>query len=121
MSCDFQLFHSTFLLLHILALIVDVAPGVVLFHHCNGEQLLKSRLPSTRNLWQANSANEWEKEYKMQCRRSRNCCGDRSLTYSDLLEHEIKNDGTLDSWLSDIDEFGNLVLAVASIHDCIES
>ncbi|EED24595.1 hypothetical protein TSTA_079500 [Talaromyces stipitatus ATCC 10500] len=39
------------------------------------------------------------------------------LTYANLLEYNLKNDGSLDFWLSDIDEFGNFVMAAASVQE----
>ena len=39
------------------------------------------------------------------------------LTFADLLDPHLKNDGSLDFWLSDIDDFGNFVLTTATLHD----
>jgi hypothetical protein len=71
--------------------------------------MLLKKLPSTRNLWQARTRSEWEREYKMQCSKA------LPFTYSDLLQYGPGNDGSLDFWLSKIDEFGNVIMAAASL------
>jgi hypothetical protein len=39
------------------------------------------------------------------------------LTYANLLDYNLKNDGSLDFWLSEIDDFGNFVMAAATLQD----
>jgi hypothetical protein len=95
----------------------NIHPAIVLFHHCDGESLRNSRLPSGRNIWQANSKSEWLREFEMQCRRGTPCSSNSKLTYADLLDYNLKNDSSLDFWLSDIDDFGNFVMAASTLQD----
>ncbi|OKL60207.1 hypothetical protein UA08_04905 [Talaromyces atroroseus] len=99
----------TVLLFFLIDLLFEYSSAVTLFHHCTGREMLSRQLPSTRNLWQASSRTEWEREYEMQC------CEALPFTYSDLIEYGPRNDGSLDFWLTEIDEFGNLVIAAASL------
>ena len=92
----------------------DIYPAIVLFHHCSGESLRNSRLPSGRKIWQAKSKAEWRREYEMQSRRPVPHSSKSKLTYADLLDYNLKNDGSLDFWLSEIDDFGNFVMSAAA-------
>ncbi|RAO65960.1 uncharacterized protein BHQ10_001972 [Talaromyces amestolkiae] len=82
-----------------------------------GESLRNSRLPSGRNIWQANSKAAWLREYDMQDRRLMPHSSKSKLTYADLLDYNLKNDGGLDYWLSEIDDFGNFVMSAATLQD----
>jgi hypothetical protein len=53
---------------------------------------------------------EWESEY---ARRRVS----KQLTYGDLLNNRLRTDGALDSWLEQLDDFGTLVMAAASLKD----
>lgn len=39
------------------------------------------------------------------------------MTYGDLLDFRFRTDDALDSWLSQVDDFGTLVMAAASLPD----
>lgn len=95
----------------------DIYPAILLFHECNGEALRNSRLPSGRNIWKANSKAEWLREYEIQSQRGTPHNSKSKLIYADLLEYNLKNDGSLDYWLSEIDEFGNFVMSAATLQD----
>lgn len=95
----------------------DIYPAIVLFHHCNGEALRNSRLPCGRNIWQANSKAAWLREYDLQSRSLIPHSSKSKLTYADLLDYKFKNDGSLDHWLSEIDDFGNFVMSAATLQD----
>lgn len=53
----------------------------------------------------------------MQCRRGTPHSSNSKLTYADLLDYNLKNDGSLDFWLSEIDDFGNFVMAASTLQD----
>lgn len=68
-------------------------------------------LPCGRKLWRATTSAEWEKEYASKGDSVR----EKQLTYGDLLNHRSRPDRILDSWLSQLDDFGTLVMAAASL------
>ncbi|KAE8549083.1 hypothetical protein EYB25_007598 [Talaromyces marneffei] len=107
----------TSIFLCIMPFFFDIHPAILLFHQCNGEALRTSRLPSGRNIWQAKSKSEWLREYEMQCHRVMPHSSNSNLTYSNLLDYNLKNDASLDLWLSEIDDFGNFVMAAATLQD----
>lgn len=53
----------------------------------------------------------------MQCHRVMPHSSNSNLTYSNLLDYNLKNDASLDLWLSEIDDFGNFVMAAATLQD----
>lgn len=69
-------------------------------------------LPCSRDLWRATSSAAWEKEYLT---RSDSMTGEKRLLYEDLLQCRSRTDGRLESWLSELDDFGSLVMAAASL------
>jgi hypothetical protein len=79
-------------------------------YKCDGSELLGMALPCGRDLWHASSTVEWESEY---ARRRVS----KQLTYGDLLNNRLRTDGALDSWLEQLDDFGTLVMAAASLKD----
>lgn len=90
---------------------------------CNyGKDLAEMLLPSSKNLWSAQTQNEWEKEYAAQSKMlGRN--GDLRPTFGQLLQHDIEihpNAYSLDRWLAQVDEFGTLVVAAASLAEATE-
>lgn len=112
-----NLYNSTSICLCLIPFFFDIYPAIVLFHHCTGESLRNSQLPSGRNIWQANSKASWLREYEMQSRRVMPHSPNSKLTYANLLDYNLKNDGSLDFWLSEIDDFGNFVMAAATLQD----
>ncbi|KAF2669837.1 hypothetical protein BT63DRAFT_423815 [Microthyrium microscopicum] len=73
-------------------------------------------LPSSKGLWQAQTRAQWEQEY----RASNN---DQRSTFGELLTHDdvqSQSAGLLDRWMGQVDEFGTLVIAAASLADAIE-
>lgn len=79
-------------------------------YKCDGSELLGKALPCGRHLWYASSRAEWEREY------TRQGVG-KQLTYGDLVNNKLGTDGALDSWLEQLDDFGTLVRAAASLKD----
>lgn len=115
-SCNYEVdITSTILFLCVVNLLFEYTDAARIFHDCSGRELLGKILPSTRNLWHASSEAEWEKEFNMQCVRAVSHGRGEEFTYSDLLQYGLRGDGSLDPWLSEIDEFGNLVIAAASL------
>lgn len=113
-STVFAKFHSrTTTLICIIDLLFDLREGLAPF--CtDGSQLQKLTLPCSRMLWQASGESEWERHLQAQLTRPDSGIG---LTYKDLLNVQLGIGGyekRLDSWLGQIDEFGNLIIAAAN-------
>jgi len=70
-------------------------------------------LPAGKTLWHATSQSEWEEEYKARA-NGLNANTGKHLTYGDLRNARFGTDGSLDSWLAELDEFGTLVLVAAA-------
>jgi hypothetical protein len=106
----FLTWHSS--TLSVLSLVDVVFDFGYLLHpyKCDGSELLDMALPCGRNLWQASDRSEWEREYSQRGAR-------KQLTYGDLLNSRFTPDRALDSWLEQLDDFGNLVMAAASLRD----
>jgi hypothetical protein len=70
-------------------------------------------LPCHKKIWKAQTQWEWECEYTAQYASQY-----QRLTIGDLLQHG-KEDGStgnlLDDWLANVDDFGTLIVAVASL------
>jgi len=72
-------------------------------------------LPCGRALWHATSRSEWEDEYVARA-DGLDVNMSKHLTYGDLLNTRFGTDnGSLDSWLAELDDFGTLVMAAASL------
>lgn len=102
--------HSTIIVLFLVDLLFDVSSSLPAYR-CDGSMLAGLALPCARRLWRATTSAEWKKEYTV---RGDGGTG-RQLTYGDLLNSRCKPDRALDSWLSQLDDFGTLVMAAASL------
>jgi hypothetical protein len=81
-------------------------------HKCDGSLLAGLPLPSGRGLWRASNRADWETQYKVQ----RDKADTRlHMTCGDLMDSHRVTEGCLDQWLSQIDDFGSLVVAAASL------
>ncbi|KAF7942504.1 hypothetical protein BELL_0317g00110 [Botrytis elliptica] len=100
--------RRTIITLFFIDLFFDVSSSVPEYR-CNGNRLQYMTLPCSRKLWRATTNEAWENEYANSMRGVQ-------LTYGDLIISRTKpEDRTLDGWLSQLDEFGMLVLAAASL------
>ncbi|TGO87363.1 hypothetical protein BPOR_0231g00060 [Botrytis porri] len=98
----------TIIILFFVDLFYDVSSSVTEYR-CDGNRLKYMALPCSRKLWRATRNEAWEIEYTNSMRGER-------LTYGDLINSRNRpQDRTLDGWLSQLDDFGMLVLAAASL------
>lgn len=81
-------------------------------YNCDKAVLTRMPLPCARDLWRATNSAEWKVEYAA---RSEESGVIRQLTYGDLMESRFRKDNALDSWLFQLDDFGTLVMAAASL------
>jgi hypothetical protein len=79
-------------------------------YKCDGSFLAGLALPCGRDMWRASTRTEWEKAYVAE-----RASGRKRLTYGDLLNFHVRAEGTLDHWLSQLDDFGTLVMAAGSL------
>jgi hypothetical protein len=73
------------------------------------------RLPCTKSLWSAQNKSDWEREYVASGQNHNNY---RHPAFGDLLSHDAENNpfgNALDHWLAEMDEFGTLLVAAASL------
>ncbi|TGO28082.1 hypothetical protein BPAE_0032g00250 [Botrytis paeoniae] len=96
------------IILFFIDLFFDVSSSVPEYR-CDESRLKYMTLPCSRKLWRATTNEAWENEYTNSMRGIQ-------LTYGDLINSRTRpEDRTLDGWLSQLDEFGTLVLAAASL------
>lgn len=74
-------------------------------HTCNATILNELALPCGRDLWHASTRIEWEVAYMDRGEGEKKTVGD-------LVNFR---EGELDGWLSQLDDFGTLVMSAASI------
>ncbi|KAF8860589.1 hypothetical protein BDZ45DRAFT_724519 [Acephala macrosclerotiorum] len=86
--------------------------SVIGFQKYDGSLLAGLSLPCGRELWRASTRTEWESKYTAQQDRE---AGTKDLTYKDLTNVQLQVEGTLNPWLSQLDDFGTLVMAAAGI------
>jgi hypothetical protein len=67
-------------------------------------------LPCTRDLWKASTVSRWKMEYAAM---KDGDGGVNQPTYGDLMKLRFTNDNKLDSWISQLDDFGTLVVTAA--------
>ena len=82
------------------------------YRKCDQAALTGMPLPCARDLWRATKNAEWKVEYAA---RSEELDAVRQPTYGDLLNFRFKKESPLDAWLSQLDDFGTLVMAAASL------
>jgi hypothetical protein len=75
-------------------------------------------LPCSKSLWKAQTKTEWEREYTAQStlQSQRN----NLPTFGDLLQHHIEDShvsNSVEHWLAQIDDFGTLIMASASLSE----
>ncbi|TGO55353.1 hypothetical protein BCON_0093g00260 [Botryotinia convoluta] len=100
--------RRTIIILFFIDLFFDVSSSVPEYR-CDENRLKYMTLPCSRKLWRATTNEAWENEYANSMRGIQ-------LTYGDLINSRTKpEDRTLDGWLSQLDDFGILVLAAASL------
>lgn len=78
----------------------------------DGSLLASLSVPCAKKMWGASTRTEWENEYRTQEHMPG---GTKDLTYKDLTNPQFQVEGTLDPWLSQLDDFGTLVIAAANI------
>jgi hypothetical protein len=109
------------IVLLIVDFLFDISQGTD-HHACenSAKNLVETPLPCIKNLWNAQTRPEWEREYAVQTAvQSPN----RPLTFGDLLQHDAEGvegcpfGNPLDRWLANLDEFGTLVVASASLSE----
>ncbi|TVY42537.1 hypothetical protein LOCC1_G005463 [Lachnellula occidentalis] len=103
--------RRTMIVLFLIDLLFDIASPLHSYK-CDGSLLRELALPCGKALWKASSREEWETEYALQ--RSK-AYGRRQLTYGDLVNFHDREEGTLDPWLSQLDDFGTLVMSATSV------
>ncbi|KAG9231563.1 hypothetical protein BJ875DRAFT_113309 [Amylocarpus encephaloides] len=86
------------------------------YYRCDGSILKSMALPCARDLWRATTSAEWKQEFAS---RSEEIGPKTQLTYGDLLNFRSRADRRLDSWLSQLDDFGSLVMAAANLTESI--
>ena len=101
--------------LFIIEFLFDLSPGRN-YVTCNwvkdfGEMLL----PSVKQLWTAQTRDQWSLEYEAQT-------NDRRPTFRELLLHDeidSQHGKLLDQWARQVDDFGSLVMSAASLVDVV--
>ncbi|KAF7959519.1 hypothetical protein EAE96_001135 [Botrytis aclada] len=100
--------RRTIIILFFIDLFFDVSSSIPEYR-CDENRLKYMTLPCSRKLWRATTNEAWENEYA-------NSMKGIQLTYGDLINSRTRpEDRRLDGWLSQLDDFGMLVLAAASL------
>ena len=101
--------------LFIIEYLFDLAPGMGA-QRCDSIKFWSEMLlPSSKALWEAVSELEWERAYAVSD-------NDRRPYYGELMRHEQLVRGRaqlLDRWMSEVDDFGTLVINAASIAEAV--
>ncbi|TVY90567.1 hypothetical protein LAWI1_G006508 [Lachnellula willkommii] len=103
--------RRTMIVLFLIDLLFDIASPLHSYK-CDGSLLRGLTLPCGKALWMASTRDEWETEYAAQREKA---YGRRQLTYGDLVNFHHREEGTLDPWLSQLDDFGTLVMTATSV------
>jgi hypothetical protein len=101
--------------LFIIEFLFDISPGLDHTDCNSSKHWAKLLLPSTKQLWAAQTRFQWEQEY-----RASN--SDRRPTFQELLRHddiESPSGPLLDQWMGQVDEFGTLVINAASLAEVV--
>ncbi|KAK8907958.1 hypothetical protein QC760_003831 [Botrytis cinerea] len=100
--------RRTIIIIFFIDLFFDLSSSVH-GYRCDENRLKYMTLPCSRKLWKATTNEVWENEYT-------NSMRGKQLTYGDLINSRSRpEDRSLDGWLSQLDDFGMLVLAAASL------
>jgi hypothetical protein len=112
------LVNRTIFILLIISSLFDISAGTA-YSGCNSSRhLLEMLLPCTKNLWIAQTKEEWEREYVKGLNLEGK--GKRGSRFGDLLRHDVEGqmfEDEIDRWLAGVDEFGVLVMAFASLSE----
>lgn len=108
--------HSTIYTIFIVDFLFDLSAGTSSADDaCDGPgHLLHMRLPCSKTLWQAKTREEWEKEYEAEKGRA------QETKFIDLVKYDAEADAckaSLNKWMSQVDDFGSLVVSAASLAD----
>ena len=98
-------------MLFLIDLVFDVY-SILPHHACGGGRLVHIALPCSRDLWGASTKAQWERAYLA---NSVEIITKEQLTYGDLLKLRFNPNTALNNWLSQLDDFGTLVMAAASL------
>ena len=97
-------------------ILFDISTGT----NCESQKhLAEMLLPCSKTLWCARTRSEWEREYTLQS-KSPNYNNQRRLNFGDLSQNDIEAspfENLLDRWLSQVDEFGTLIMAAAKLSE----
>lgn len=110
---------SAIFVIFIVDFLFDLSAGTVAGSCDGAKHLLQMRLPCSKKLWNAKTRSEWEQERvarKMLLQPSSN----DHPKFLDLMRYNVNTtacDANLDRWISDVDDFGMLVLSATSIAD----
>ncbi|KAF7926674.1 uncharacterized protein EAE97_010183 [Botrytis byssoidea] len=100
--------RRTIIILFFIDLFFDISSSVHEYR-CDENRLKQMTLPCSRKLWRATTNEAWEDECANSMRGIQ-------LMYGDLINSRNRpEDRRLDGWLSQLDDFGMLVLAAASL------
>lgn len=108
---------STVYTIFIVDFLFDLSAGTVsAYDACDASRhLLHMRLPCSKTLWQAKTREEWGKEYEAEKGLQA-----RETKFFDLVRYDAEADAckaSLNSWMSQVDDFGSLVVSAASLAD----
>ncbi|KAH8684915.1 hypothetical protein BGZ60DRAFT_398670 [Tricladium varicosporioides] len=99
--------RRTIVVLCLVDALFDIS-SVLTQYKCDGSVLAGMALPCGRDLWRATNSSEWKRNYAARI-------DEKQLTYGDLLFARFRTDAMIDAWLSQLDDFGTLVMAAASL------
>jgi hypothetical protein len=97
----------------------DISAGTLQAPCNNIKDLTETLLPCTKNLWAAQTESQWQREYTMELNLQRQS-NDPLPVFGDLLRQEMESshmESSLNHWLSQLDEFGILVVAAANLSE----
>jgi hypothetical protein len=106
--------RRTIAALFIIELLFDISPGMI-NGRCNSLALWSEMLlPCSQQLWEAKTQAEWTQRYDL--------LGDERPYYGELLRHEhldYARSSLLDRWMANVDDFGKLVINIASVAEVV--
>jgi hypothetical protein len=102
------------MVLSLVDMLIDVASPLHPYV-CDGTMLSRLALPCARDLWRASTRAEWASVWERQA--AAGAAPQRMLSYGDLLHRRALADRALESWVTQVDDVGALVLVAASMPD----
>ncbi|KUJ12992.1 uncharacterized protein LY89DRAFT_197985 [Mollisia scopiformis] len=113
--------QRTIFVTFIVDILFDISAGTISDSNAciKADHLLQMRLPCSKSLWKTKTKSEWEKEYATQTnfQLENNY---RHPRFIDLIRHDANANSfgsSLDRWMSEVDDFGMLVINAASLVD----